>query len=146
MKSPNKGDNVSNFQTLKKDLLAKVAEEFAVDLPEDLDSITKAQIIAALAEDGVTWDMYKQAFPSEMDQPNVDNPIPAPAVTKEAPAAKRTVLLRMGRANPRYDVRGYTFTREHPYLPVDEDNANWILDNVEGFYVASPREVDEFYS
>jgi hypothetical protein len=52
----------------------------------------------------------------------------------------------MSRQNPTYEIRGYRFTRQHPFVPVTEDDANWILENVEGFSIASPREAKEFYS
>jgi hypothetical protein len=131
-----------SFQTLKKDILRQVAEDFAVELEEDA---TKAEIIAALSEDGVTWDMYKEAYPEvtelpdkEDDEDTVDGP--------KFAASVQTVLLKMERANGTYQVRGYRFTREHPYLPVKEDDANYILENIDGFKIASPREAQEYYS
>ena len=131
-----------SFQSLKKDILIQVAEDFAVELPEDA---TKAQIIGALADDGVTWDMYKESFPEVTDLPDKeddDEPEDGPKFS----ASKATVLLKMTRGNGTYQVRGYKFTREHPYLPVDEEDANYILENIDGFKIASPREAQEFYS
>ena len=136
-----------SFQQLKKDILFQVAEDFAVDLPEgDKDDITKAEIIAALNEDGVTWDMYKKAFPDVMEQddkPTVDD---KPETEVEFTAPKKQVLVKMKRNNGTYVVRGYKFTKEHPYLPMDEEDANYVTENVEGFVITNPREAEEFYS
>jgi hypothetical protein len=52
----------------------------------------------------------------------------------------------MTRQNGTYEVRGHKFTKVHPFLPVSEDDANYILDNIEGFKIATPREAEEYYS
>jgi hypothetical protein len=133
-----------SFETLNKDVLVQVADEFAVDLT---DKKTKAKIVTALEEDGVTWAMYQDAFPSVEDQPDAEPADgPAPVSHMSLKPAQPNVLLRMKRMNPTYETRGYRFTRENPFLPVDVDAANWILENEEGFAIASPREAEEFYS
>lgn len=130
-----------SFKTLNKDVLAQVADEFAVDLAE---GATKDKMIEALLESGVTWDMYKDAFPDVEDLPDVE----VSEAKVQAPFARKepNVLLRMRRANSTYETRGYRFTRDNPFLPVTVDAANWILDNEDGFSIASPREAEEFYS
>lgn len=135
-----------SFQQLKKDILFQVAEDFAVDLPDGpKEDITKAEIIAALSDDGVTWDMYKKAFPDVADQE--DKPVEAAAEPEvEFVAPKKQVLVKMKRANGTYTVRGYKFTKEHPFLPVDEDDAVYITENIDGFSIANPREAEEYYS
>ena len=48
-----------SFQTLKVAELRKVAEDFAVDT----DGLkNKADIVAALAEEGVTWSVYQKTI------------------------------------------------------------------------------------
>ena len=48
-----------SFETLKVAELRKVAEDFAVDT----DGIkSKADIVAALAEEGVTWSVYQKTI------------------------------------------------------------------------------------
>jgi|ERR1044072_4500277 hypothetical protein len=135
-----------SFKQLKKDILFQVAEDFAVELPEgDRDDITKDQIIDALSEDGVTWDMYKKAFPSVDDQEDKPvNETVEPEVDFKSP--QKQVLLKMTRANGTFVIRGHKFTKAHPFLPVSEDDANYITENVEGFKIANPREAEEFYS
>lgn len=138
-----------SFQTLKKAILVQVAEDFAVDLPEDA---TKEDIIDRLNEDGVTWSMYKEAYPSEEDQddagPKGDPEKDDEQEPKDVDFKKSVnkVLLKMTRANGTFEVRGHRFTSAHPFLPVSEDDANYILENVDGFKIASPREADEYYS
>ena len=136
-----------SFQTLKKDILLQVAEDFAVDLPEDP---TKADIISAFANDGVTWDMYKEAFPEvtelEDDEDKTAKANDESETTKKFKAPEHSILLKMTRGNGTYQVRGYKFTREHPFVLVTEDDANYILENIDGFKIASPREASEYYS
>jgi hypothetical protein len=52
----------------------------------------------------------------------------------------------MTRANFRYDILGYTFTKEHPFMAMKEEDAQKIFDMEEGFRLATPREAQEFYS
>jgi len=133
-----------SFQTLNKSLLKQAAEDFGVDVEEDA---SKAELINALKEEGVTWGMYKEAFPDEKDQDDADEDGDEVEAAAEYKKPLKTVLLKMTRANGTYEIRGYKFTRSHPYLPVSEDDANYILDlDPNGFKIASPREAEEFYS
>ena len=133
-----------SFETVKKDILIQAAEEFGVDITK---ATTRPLIIAALTEDGVTWEMYKSAFvdiddiPSVLeDEPTKEKPVSVPAVPQN------TVLLKMTRENGTYEVRGYRFTKANPFLPVTEEAANYILENEHGFRIASPRDAQQFYS
>ena len=56
------------------------------------------------------------------------------------------VLVKMTRDNYSYEIRGYTFTKEHPFVAMDKDSAQAIFDKEEGFRLATPKEVQEFYS
>jgi hypothetical protein len=135
-----------SFTTLKKDMLLQAAAEFGVDVEEDW---TRPKLVVALQEDGVTWDMYKSSFPDLADIPDEAPAEPVDASVTSATESfkpKRGVLLRMTRENGTYEIRGYKFTKKDPFLPVDEDNANYILETIEGFRIASPREAEEFYS
>jgi hypothetical protein len=130
------------FEALKKARLREVAEEFGVDIEEDA---TKNEIIRALDTDGVTWDMYQKAFPETepvAEQPKTES-APAPVEKK---VVSNQVLMKMTRGNPTYQIRGYTFTRRHPFVLVSSEDANYIIDNVDGFRIASPREAEEYYS
>jgi len=56
------------------------------------------------------------------------------------------VLVRMTRANFRYDIMGQTFTKEHPFVAMSSDKAQAIFDKEEGFRPATPKEAQDFYS
>lgn len=132
-----------SFETLKVSELKKIAEDFAVDV-EGLKS--KTEVIAALSEEGVTWQVYKQTLKNiEEDTEDVsEEKLPKFDPNKEQ--AEDTVLVRMTRANYRYDILGHTFTREHPFVAMKKDTAQSIFDKEEGFRLATPKEVQEFYS
>lgn len=91
-----------------------------------------------------------------------DAPAPEPVVeteTVEAVVVPRVIvkeeiqvntpdkyLIKMTRKNPLYQVRGYTFTQKNPYNLVNADDANFILSKEDGFAMATPAELQEFYS
>jgi hypothetical protein len=52
----------------------------------------------------------------------------------------------MTRPNYRYDILGFTFTKEHPFIAMSKDSAQAIFDKEEGFRLANPAEVQSFYS
>ncbi len=131
-----------SFTTLKIAELRQIAEDFAVDLP---NSKNKAEIVAALAEEGVTWSVYSKTL-QKIENEKEEAPEVLPKFDPKAKQAEGTVLVRMTRANFRYDILGYTFTKEHPFVAMPEDDAQHIFDSQEGFRLANPTEVQEFYS
>ena len=131
-----------SFDTLKVAELKQIAEDFAVDIT---DQKGKKDIIAALAEEGVTWAIYKKAKGIEEEEEEMN------AAELKKPEAKQVkqedlVLVKMTRANFRYDILGHTFTKEHPFVAMDKDTAQAIFDKEEGFVMATPKEVQEFYN
>jgi hypothetical protein len=54
-------------------------------------------------------------------------------------------LVKMERENPLFEIHGYRFTQENPYNLVPPEVANKIL-REDGFVLARPDEVQEFYS
>ena len=129
------------FETMKVAELKKIAEDFAVDT-EGLKN--KADIIAALSEEGVTFAIYAKTLDvkEEEAEMNENEVLPKPDKTQ----SKDNVLVRMERANFRYDILGYTFTKEHPFVAMKEEDAQKIFDVEEGFRLATPREAQEFYN
>lgn len=127
-----------SFETLKKEDLLTIADEYGVDAkPSD----TKAVIIAALNEDGVSWDDVAKTDKTVAEQD---------AILKEEKAETKAngpkQLLKMLRANGTYEIRGYVFKREHPFALVAEDDAEFIVENdPNGFRYATPKEAAEFY-
>lgn len=129
-----------SFETLKVSELKKIAEDFAVDT----DGLkTKADVIAALSEEGVTYAVYEKTVKDIEDNTEEIEVIEKFDPKKEQPAD--TVLVRMTRANFRYDIMGHTFTKEHPFVAMTEKDAQKIFDVEEGFRIATPKEVQEFY-
>lgn len=152
-----------SFNKLKADELALLATEgFAVEIPE---GATKPQIIAALAENTITWEQALES-PFLPEKYRAVEPAPAVVTTETIAGATPTVtavveppkeivakvvtpekvLMKMERENPRYDIRGHKFTQDHPFALVDENDAEYIIENVEGFRYATPKEARDFYS
>lgn len=128
-----------SFSTMKVSDLKEVAEYFAVDL-EGVKG--KPALLAALEEEGITYEMYSQFADAEKAEPELE-----PRKEKKAvPANANLVLVRMDRENPSYDINGHTFTREHPYVAMTEEDAEFIFETQEGFRMATPREIQEYYN
>lgn len=128
-----------SFSTMKVADLKEVAEYFAVDL-EGVRG--KPAILAALEEEGITYEMYAQFADAEKAEADI---LPRKEKKPVADGAN-LVLVRMDRENPSYDINGYTFTREHPYVAMTEDDAEFIFETQEGFRMATPREIQEYYN
>ena len=132
-----------SFETLKISELKTIAEDFGVEI----DGIkSKKDIITALEEDGVTWSVYQK---QNADQDNIEDNEEEPSVAREELKSGNygnKILVKMTRDNYRYDIAGFTFTKEHPYVAMEESKAQQIFDREAGFRVATPREVQEFYS
>jgi hypothetical protein len=129
-----------SFETLKVAELRKIAEDFAVDT-EGLKN--KADIIAALSEEGVTYSIYAKTLDKEEQEAELKEEKVLPKNDKNQ--SKDNVLVRMTRANFRYDILGYSFTKEHPFVAMKEEDAQKIFDVEEGFRLATPKEAQEFY-
>lgn len=129
-----------SFDTLKVAELRVIATDFAVDT-EGLKN--KKDIIAALSEEGVSWNVYQSTVQAiEKDTEEIE------ILPKFDPKAQpeNTVLVRMTRDNMRYDIHGSTFTKDHPFVAMPEEDAQKIFDSEEGFRLATPKEVQDFYN
>lgn len=131
-----------SFDAMKVSELKEIAESFAVDLE---DAKNKSEILAVLAEEGITYEMYKQFVDAEKEELEEEEEV-KPVVKEKPKKAGDTVLVKMERNNFTYQTFGYTFTSEHPYVAIPEKDAQLIFDNEDGFRMATPREVQEFYS
>lgn len=129
-----------SFDTLKVGELKTIAEDFAVET-EGLKN--KQDIIAALAEEGVTYEVYAKTLKDVEDAKEEIEILPV--FDPKAERTEDTVLVRMTRANFRYDILGHTFTQEHPFVAIHTDSAQAIFDTEEGFRLATPKEVQEYY-
>ena len=52
----------------------------------------------------------------------------------------------MERHNFTYQTYGHSFSKDHPFIAMSEKDAQTIFDNEQGFRMATPKEVQEFYS
>ena len=129
-----------SFDTLKVAELKTIAEDFAVET-EGLKN--KQDIIAALAEEGVTYAVYAKTLKDVEDAKEEIEILPV--FDPKAERTEDTVLVRMTRANFRYDILGHTFTQEHPFVAMHKDSAQSIFDIEEGFRLATPKEVQDYY-
>jgi len=129
-----------SFDTLKVGELKAIAEDFAVET-EGLKN--KQDIIAALSEEGVTYAVYAKTL-KDIEDAKEEIEI-LPVFDPKAERTEDTVLVRMTRANFRYDILGHTFTQEHPFVAMHKDAAQEIFDIEEGFRLATPKEVQDYY-
>jgi hypothetical protein len=129
-----------SFDTLKVGELKTIAEDFAVET-EGLKN--KQDIIAALAEEGVTYEVYAKTLKDVEDAKEEIEILPV--FDPKAERTEDTVLVRMTRANFRYDILGHTFTQDHPFVAMHKDAAQEIFDIEEGFRLATPKEVQDYY-
>jgi len=131
-----------SFDTLKISELKKIAEDFGVSTDQLKN---KNDVIAALTEEGVTWAVYQKTV-KDIEDNLEEAPEPQAKFDPKKEISEDSVLVRMTRANFRYDILGFTFTKEHPFVAMKKDQAQAIFDKEEGFRLANPKEVQEFYS
>lgn len=130
-----------SFTDLKVEELRKVADDFGVDLKP---KATKDNIIESLNNDGVTYEMYETfANANKVNQQAVNDTVVGQS--NEVVSKERTVLVKMERENGTYETFGYKFTKANPFMVVTESDADKICRNEEGFRLALPSEVSEYY-
>lgn len=139
-----------SFTKLSKTELLRTAEEdFAVEVDK---SWPKAKIIEELDASGVNFAMYLEQNPDKAAEFSEvpDNVIKEPVNKNAAPPVEdkdeRKILIKMVRANPLYEIGRYRWTTKHPYVLVNEKDADHILIKEEGFRQATPGELQEYYS
>lgn len=119
-----------SFTTMSKEKLLKVADKFAVDVPE---GATNKEIVKLLEDKEVTYAKYKKIFVDEEESADLDDFRSAP------------ILVKMERKNPTFEAFGYRFTKQHPFVPMSESDAQQIFDHFDGFRIATPSEAQRFY-
>lgn len=149
-----------------KELLKTLDEDFAFPLT-DAERKTKEKTLAAVGEGNLRFADYLIAHPEEREK-YVEEPA-EPVTGAELAAqvlAEKTFtpnevqdtvqvkqepkgdgapwLIKMERDNGTFEVGKYRFTREHPYVLVQESDVSKILKEG-GFRQAYPEELSEFY-
>ena len=132
-----------SFTDLKVTELRKVADSFAIDASE---LKTKPEIIAALEEEGITYQMYNKFDTAEKQDIKVPESEKQKREKKIMSKTSNQVLVKMERNNHSYQIGVYTFTQEHPFLAMSEKEAQSIFDTEAGFRLATPREAQEYYA
>lgn len=130
-----------SFDTLKVGELKTIAEDFGVETSQLKN---KQDIIAALSEEGVTYSVYQKTIKAVEDAKEEVEALPV--FDPKSISAEDTVLVKMDRQNYRYDILSQTFTKEHPFVAVSKEIAQKIFDQEEGFRLATPKEVQDYYS
>ncbi len=131
-----------SFTELKIADLKQVAETFGVEA-KSLKS--KQEIVAVLEEEGISYDMYAKLQKIE----KVDIEIPESEKKKREGKKMKSdssMLVKMERMNHSYQALGYTFSQQHPFVAMSEEDAQRIFDTQDGFRLATPREAQEFYA
>jgi tRNA G10 N-methylase Trm11 len=131
-----------SFTELKITELRKIADSFGVDASVVK---TKQEIIALLEEEGVNYETYSSFTKAEKQDIKIPEIEKKKRETKSVNKEKQ-VLVKMERMNFSYQVGKHTFTQDHPFLTMSEEEAQEIFDKQEGFRLATPREAQEFYA
>jgi hypothetical protein len=131
-----------SFSDLKITELKKAAGSFGVST-EGIK--TKQEIIAVLEEEGINYQMYSKFNSVEQEK------IEVPEVERKKREQKimkttSSVLVKMERANHSFQTNGHSFSQEHPFVAMSEDDAQRIFDTVPGFRLATPKEAQEYYN
>jgi hypothetical protein len=130
-----------SFKDMRVKDLREVAEMFGVDVA----GLNKQDTLNALELEGVTYEAYEAFANAEKVDPKDEGYVQKPVVQDVG----SLLLVKMERQNPAYEVRTpggtYEFTTRHPFLPINEDDAEFIFDTEDGFRLATPKEVKSFY-
>ena len=118
-----------SFTDLKITELRKVADNFGIST-EGLKS--KPEIIAAMEEEGITWQMYAKFDKAEKQDIEVPEAEKQKREKKIMSKTANQVLVKMERNNHSYQVGAYQFTQEHPFLAMSESEAQKIFDTEPG--------------
>lgn len=78
-------------------------------------------------------------------EPVVEEEVVIRTAEKPKPQVREKFLIKMVRDNPVFEVRGVRFTQSHPYALVPEGMADYLLTREDGFRMATPGELREFY-
>lgn len=157
-----------SFMDLKDEELLNIAASFGAEVRE---GAKKAEIITAILDEGVDYDMYIRFKNADKEEPDVDDfsfgaaeegeePLQNPlevAVTETVTTTtvktaepltlqEGTVVVKMERENATYQTFGKTFTKKNPFVVMSAEEADEIFDNEQGFRLATPREVREYYT
>lgn len=122
----------------KKELLAALAEAKVSD--EDYNKFLEAKAVGTNKTEGEK----EQEGPVESDEEVEAEEVPA--VVEEQDGADDEVLVKMTRKNGTYEAYGYRFSKRHPFKSVPASVAERLVEEEEGFCLALPSEVKDYYN
>jgi hypothetical protein len=131
-----------SFLELKVSDLRKAADSFGVDTS---GAKTKQEIAALLEEEGITYSMFAKFSNAEKEEIEIPE-FEKQKREKKIMKTQDAVLVKMDRDNHSYQVMGYTFSQQHPFVAMTESEAQRIFDTQDGFRLATPREAQEYYA
>jgi hypothetical protein len=131
-----------SFLNLKISDLRKTAESFGVDTE---GAKSKQEIAALLEEEGITYQMFEKFNGAEKEEIEIPE-FEKQKREKKIMKTQNTVLVKMDRDNYSYQTMGYTFSQQHPFVAMNESEAQRIFDTQNGFRLATPREAQEYYN
>jgi len=132
-----------SFTDLKIKELKEIADTFGIDAA---NLKVKQEVIASLEEEGITFQMYESFKNTDKQEIEISDIEKKSRESKKKLNQETSVLVKMERNNHSYQVVGYTFTQEHPFVAMPESDAQRVFDTHEGFRMATPREAQEFYA
>lgn len=103
----------------------------------DIKSTKTDELMEGMIEEGITFEMMEDALKRRATKVVEEEP----SFTKKDPV----VLVKMQRMNPTFSFRGYKFTREHPFVLMNETDADAIMILESGFSRATVQEAEAYY-
>lgn len=125
-----------------------ITTETIGEVPEDNSVAATAAAAAELASATAVVAQEAAELAEDDDDEYVTIRVPKSQVNavKAAALPRGKVLMKMVRENYYYEVAGYAFSKEHPFVLVDSTTADYLTEKEEGFRPASPKEAADFYS
>lgn len=144
-----------DFKRLAVDELKDLAEFYVVDVTAvNDDKPTKKELLASIAaaDEPITDEDYEafkatqeaaKAAPVEEDK---SEDFDGSVEPEEDVDRSNWVLVKFVGKNPRLDILGHTFYSRHPFQSVPPEHAEYIIRNLEGFRLALPSELTDYYN
>lgn len=142
-----------SFKKLNKAELVAAVDAFALDV-----EVLEPEVIRdALEDSGVTAEMFVEMFPDtaskfKTKKAKADNPKNVVVDEPRKFVASSDYLVKMVRKNPYFEVASkerpgfvFKFTKDHPYNLMGPEDAEHVLSGEEGFRIATPKELQDFY-
>ena len=116
--------------------LTELFDEFAINFPDSGETATKKELLSELAEAGITNAVIKQweAKEDTDDELDVDEAL----VTGD-------VVVHMSRRNRLFSWRKYRFTEDTRFLPMPKADALQLIQDYEGFRIASREDIKRYF-